>query len=537
MLEDEKICDSIPQNNIQNGQQMIKRIFILLLSCFLSKLSNAQTPSWNTDVSCIVYSHCSNCHNPNGLAPFSLMNYAEVYARRNSILQAVQQKRMPPYLPNTDYSHFAREKKLTPNEIEKLTIWINAGAPEGNATPLQPPSYDSHQEAITAPDISAQIPTFTVPATGNDLYQAFVITGVNATAKYLKEIEIVPGNRNIVHHVLVFQDTSSTPVIKDSAYAGPGYVSFGGIGSNTAKLIATWVPGSDLYRLPPGMGIKLDASSRIILQIHYPADAAGQTDSTKINLKYDLNPLRNVNISSVLNSNNLVNGPLFIPANTTKTFHAIYTVNTNVSAILVGPHAHLLCKRFECYGLTPQNDTIKLIKIDDWDFHWQGMHPFQKPIKIPAGTVLHGFAYYDNTTANPENPNSPPQDVRLGEATTDEMMLIYFGYLLYQAGDENIIIDTASHGKHYLDCKVNENNTIVNNSLFAINPNPVSGVLHIYPNVDYGPYSVAIFNATGQLVFTATNEQNISVSHLPRGVYFACIVWDGRRYLRKFLKE
>jgi hypothetical protein len=58
----------------------------------------------------------------------------------------------------------------------------------------------------------------------------------------------------------------------------------------------------------------------------------------------------------------------------------------------------LLCKSFECYGIPPSGDTIKFIKIDDWDFHWQGGHNFQKPIKIPVGTVLYSKAFYDNTT-------------------------------------------------------------------------------------------------------------------------------------------
>jgi hypothetical protein len=360
---------------------------------------------------------------------------------------------MPPYLPDVAYNHLAGERVLTAAEKSLIIDWVNAGAPAGDTSNVLPPPVYTNTQVITSPDLSARIPDFTIPNTGTDLYQAFVITNPNPLSKYITQIEVIPGNRNVVHHVLVYQDTSYAPVANDSAASGPGYVSFGGIGSPTAKLIATWVPGSSVYTLPAGMGIKLSAGSRIIVQIHYPDGSAGQMDSTRINVKLDAGTtLRNVTIAPVLNQLNMTNGPLFIPADSVRVFYAQYTVPVNVTAISVGPHAHLLCKKFEVYGVTPVGDTIKMIKINDWDFHWQGSHSFQKPIKLPAGTVLHSMAYYDNTVNNPDNPNSPPQDVSRGESTTDEMMLVYFAYLPYQTGDENIVIDTAPHMPHYMNC-------------------------------------------------------------------------------------
>ncbi len=427
-------------------------ILIYLLVAFCAADAQSPAPTWGKQISCIVYSHCTSCHNPNGLAPSSFLTYNDAFNERFSILNAIVTNKMPPYLPDVTYNHLGDERVLNDAEKSMITNWVNAGAPAGDtSSPLPTPVYTSTQ-VITNPDLTARIPDFTIPNTGSDLYQAFVITNPNPTDQYITQIEVMPGNRSIVHHALVYQDTSYTPVANDSAAAGPGYVSFGGIGSNTARLIATWVPGSSVYTLPTGMGIKLSAGSRIVIQIHYPNGAAGQMDSTRINVKFDANPLRNVTINPILNMNNLTNGPLFIPADSVRTFYSKFKVPADVSVISIGPHAHLLCKKFEVYGLTPAGDTIRLIRINDWDFHWQGAHSFQKPVKLPAGTVLHGMAYYDNTVNNPDNPNSPPQDVSRGEATTDEMMLIYFAYLPYVAGDENIVIDTASHMAHYLDC-------------------------------------------------------------------------------------
>lgn len=430
----------------------MKHIFTLFCFLLTAKLGFSQPPTWEKQVSCIIYSHCTSCHNPNGLAPFSLTSYKAAYLYRSSILNAVVTKKMPPYLPYPTYGHLANAKVLTDEEKNIISAWVAAGAPSGDTTQALPPPTYTQTQVITAPDLTGKIPNYTIPNVGEDLYQAFIITNPNPTVKYITQIEVVPGNRNVVHHVLVYQDSTNTPVLNDSAYPGPGYVSFGGIGSQTAKLLATWVPGSSVYTLPAGMGIKLSAGSRLVVQIHYPDGSGGQMDSTKINVKFSPTALRDVTIAPVLNPFNMTNGPLFIPANTTKTFNAQYTVPINVTIISVGPHAHLLCKKFEVYGKTLLGDTIKIIKIDDWDFHWQGSHSFQKPIKIPAGTKLYSSAFYDNTVNNHHNPNNPPQDVSQGEATTDEMMLIYFSYLPYAAGDENIIYDTASHNPHYLNC-------------------------------------------------------------------------------------
>jgi hypothetical protein len=508
--------------------------FFHLLICIFVTNAYAQT-SWNKGISCIIYSHCTNCHNSNGLAPFALTSYNEVYNYRNSIVSVIQDRKMPPHLPDPNYSHFAGENVLKSTEIQLIKDWVNSGAPEGNETPLTVPVY-TQSEVISNPDAILRIPEFQIPNISNDLYQAFVISNPSTATKYITQIEVVPGNRNIVHHVLVFQDTSYAVVANDSSYGGPGYVSFGGVGSNSASLIGTWVPGTGITEFPSGMGIKLEAGARIIVQIHYPAGTSGQIDSTKLNIKYSNNILRNVYITPILNHSNLTNGPLNIPANATKTFYAQYTVPINATIVSVGPHAHLLCKSFECYGIPPSGDTIKFIKIDDWDFHWQGVHNFQKPIKIPAGTVLHSKAYYDNTSNNPNNPNNPPQRVTLGEATTDEMMLIYFGFLWYQNGDEDIIVDTASHLKHYLDCIESNNDsipTIVTNE-FKIYPNPANQFLNIQLPANE-IFSASIYNSIGQLVSVSQNQKKINISNLSEGIYFVGIVSGKKHYIKKIL--
>jgi len=500
----------------------------------------AQNPTWTNQVSCILYSHCTSCHNPNGLAPFSLLTYAEAYNQRFNISNSVSSKKMPPYLPDLSYSRFAHERVLTMDEISLLNAWASNGGASGDTTLVTPPVYLTTEE-ITAPDLVGRILTFTVPNTGGDLYQAFIITNPAPTTQYITKMEIVPGNRNIVHHVLVFQDSTNNPVANDSAYAGPGYVSFGGIGSNKAQLISAWVPGSGVYSLPTGMGIKLNAGSRIVVQIHYPNGSAGQVDSTKVNVKFSPNPLRNVSIAPILNTANMTNGPLVIPANSTKTFYSQYTVPANVTVISVAPHAHLINTKFEVFGVTPTSDTIRFIRINDWDFHWQGAQNFQKPIKVPSGTVLHGIAFYDNTMSNPHNPNNPPQNVTQGEATADEMMLIYFGYLLYQSGDENIIVDSAAHIAHYQDCEpealvsgIEESNFEQLN--FYAFPNPASTQINLMFS-STGSFIAEIINTVGEVVVSSNNQKTLDISELPNGLYFVKATIDNKTITQKVIVQ
>ena len=515
--------------------QFLKTTLLIFLFHY-STTTFAQQPDWKNQISCIVYSHCTSCHNPNGLAPFSLTTYQQAYDNRNSILASVEEKHMPPYLPNTEYSHFGDEKVLKSKEIELIRKWVNAGAPEGiNSQPLPEPEYTSG-EIITQPDQRLSIPQFTIPNTGNDLYQAFVISNPTTLVRYIDSLEVVPGNRNIVHHVLVFQDTSYQVVNNDSSFAGPGYTSFGGVGSNTAKLIATWVPGSAINTYPSGMGVRIEPGARIVVQIHYPMNAEGQSDNTHLNISFSNTALRNVNIAPILNSRNLTNGPLVIPADSTRIFHAQYTVPVNLTAVSVGPHAHLICRSFECYGITPIGDTIKLIKIDNWDFHWQGSHPFRQPIKVLAGTILHSYAFYDNTENNPENPNSPPQIVTQGEGTTDEMMLIYFGFLTYQNGDEDLVIDTSSHSKHYLDCDAGlQIDNGDSSKQIIVYPNPAHNYIKI--NIPNNPvFSTDIYNSIGQLVSRTSNQDYINIATLNSGIYFVKIKYNNTVVTKKILK-
>ena len=495
-------------------------LIALIIGLFLNSI-NAQTPTWAEKVAPIMYKNCTGCHHAGGAAPFSLTTYADAKLYKGSVHHAVLSGDMPPWPPDTKYSQFAYQRALSDADKKAILDWADAGAPQGDMTKAPTPPQYSNTGFIANPDLKVQIPLFTV-ASNTDDYRCFPMKSGISVDKFITQLECIPGNGSVVHHILIFQDQSNTCYDLDARDPAPGYTSFGGIGSNSAQLIGAWVPGSQPQIMPKGFGVKLKANANIVLQIHYAPGSAGQKDSTVLKLKLTEGSLRELSIAPILNhSISLTNGPLFIPANTTKTFNAKFTMPADLTIINIAPHMHLIGKTVKAFAVPPVGDTIKLIKIDNWDFHWQGGYLFKKAIKLPRGTVLQSEAFYDNTVNNPSQPNSPPKDVSLGEATTDEMMLIYFTYTLYRAGDENIDLEAATTLTGITDTPLSKTD-------LTCFPNPATDALTLRFDLkesdnigiqifDY--QGVMLKNFNNQYFLKGQNEKTLSVSDLPKGMY------------------
>jgi hypothetical protein len=520
------------------------RPIALLFIAFCTTLTlQGQTPKWAEDIAPILYKNCTKCHNPSGVAPFSLLSYNDAYNNRFGIKPAVVNKVMPPWKADPNYTHFVGERILSEKEINAIKNWVDAGAPQGDLAkaPVKP-TY-SGKTSIQNPDLVLTIPTYKVNTT-TDLYRVFAIPSKLIGDRTIVQVEVVPGNRSIVHHVLAFRDTSSIPLKLDAADSAPGYTNFGGTGSNSSELISAWVPGQGATSFPKGMGVKLAKSSNIMLQVHYPGGISNQKDSTQIFFKFSAaNNLREVSITPILNHLiTITNGPLSIPANTTKSFNEQFRLPVNVTLLSIAPHMHLIGRRIKVYGIAPTKDTIRMVNVPDWDFSWQGAYTYPKLMKIPTGTLLKADAFYDNTVDNPNNPNFPPKSVVKGESTTDEMMLVYFTYTLYQAGDENIIVDTAA-----IATAVNEVPLSAREKL-AIQcfPNPAQKEMSLQFDLLESEYvNVEVFDLRGDLVkvisrndwmVKGTNKINVATYDLPAGAFFLRVSSQKRYGVERFLK-
>lgn len=498
---------------------MRKQIFSIL-PLFIGVNSFAQT--WAENVAPIIFSKCVSCHRPNSIAPFSLLTYTDAFNYRNSISTAISTKHMPPWPPDDNYVHYTDARILTTAQISTIVNWVNAGAPSGNLTTAPiPPAPVANQLGFA--DIVLRMPNYISTAATGDIYQCFVLPIRLGAEKYISAAEIIPGNNSIVHHVLLYQDTTANHAAQqiDNATPEPGYTSFGGIGVNSAVLLDAWVPGNIVRKSPVQFGRKIFANSDLVMQIHYPAGSNGIMDSTKVRLYYNSNPApREIRIEPILNhfAPVLTNGPINIPPNTTRTYNEQFTIPIffKASVLSVAPHMHLIGEKIKVWGNKTNGDTIRMIDIPHWDFHWQGSYYFQKPVVVDPGTTLKATATYNNTTSNPHNPNNPPLAITLGEATTNEMMLVYFAFTTYQPGDENIILDSS------LLVTPTSNTTLIVKQL-KVFPNPAQSFIHFENPEQHKKGTLTIWSMEGRKVheqdISHLHFLNISIRHLPAGVY------------------
>ncbi|MBK8192820.1 MAG: hypothetical protein IPK76_06340 [Lewinellaceae bacterium] len=220
---------------------MNKILLLLAFTAFTSVIS-AQTVNWATDIAPILYEHCVKCHRDGGIGGFSLISYGNAFSKRYSIQYYTENRIMPPWKPDPSYRRYTHENFLSDTEIQTIKDWVNADGPAGDLSAAPPAPVFSGASNVGTPDHVLTTPLYTVTAT-EDEYRCFVIpNGLNQTA-YLRGLEAIPGNHEVVHHILIYEDTTGQAKVLDNQTPEPGYVNFGGPGVSGARLVGAWVPG------------------------------------------------------------------------------------------------------------------------------------------------------------------------------------------------------------------------------------------------------------------------------------------------------
>jgi hypothetical protein len=370
-------------------------------------------PTFSHDVAPILFRECAACHRPAGVAPFSLLSYAEAAKRAQLIATVTAKRYMPPWLP--DAPHFAHERKLSDAEIQTLARWAAGGAPQGNPAEMPPAPRFAEGWQMGKPDLEAEMRApFDVPAEGPDLYRCFVVPSGAAADHWVRALDIRPGNARVVHHVLLFQDTTGTARKRDT---GSGYSCFGTPGFLPARGLGGWTPGSLPYVRPEGAPELLHAHADLVLQVHYHPTGKPEQDRTRLALYFTpRKPDRRV-MDIPLGSSRID-----IPPGA-RAFKATdhFTLPVDVSVLAINPHAHYVCREMTARAILPDGSQRILLHIPDWNFNWQQQYTYAQPIKLPEGTRLEMEFTYDNSAANPRNPNHPPKRVVYGPSSTDEM--------------------------------------------------------------------------------------------------------------------
>jgi peroxiredoxin len=388
----------------------------------------AGIPTYAHDVAPILRAKCESCHRSGEVAPFTLQDYKQASAWATDIKRYTQNGQMPPWKPASGYGEFANEHEIALTDQERTTLakWADGGAPLGNPKQIPPPRQFPTDWKMGEPDrVLAPEKEFHLAADGEDVYRNFVVKADFDHDLWVRAVEVHPGNRAVVHHVINYVDVSGVAdKLEAETHDGqPGYTSFGSPGFTPRTMLSGWAPGNEPLPLQDGVALKVPKGSRIVIQVHYHKDGKPETDKTQIGLYF-----AKTTVDKELGYRMAINFGFHIPPGADNyEVNARAQVNTDSHLYGVLPHMHLLGKDMKVWAKLPgHTEVTPLIWIKNWDFNWQATYPLKTPLALPAGTVVFMTAHFDNSASNLRNPNRlHPHEVTWGESTTDEMCLCF----------------------------------------------------------------------------------------------------------------
>lgn len=395
-------------------------------------------PSFTKDVAPLVFKHCSPCHRPGGSAPFNLLTYQEVRDRAPLVAASVEQRRMPPWLPEPGYGDFVGARWLSDDEIALIRRWVDEGATEGDPAHLPPAPEWNDEWVLGTPDLIVSLPSYVLPAGGRDVYRNLVSSIPLHETRYVRAVEIRPGDPRVVHHARMMIDATPSSRAVDAQDAAPGFdgMDLESNATNPEGFFVGWTPG----KIPkPGgddMAWRLEPGTDLVLQLHLRPTGKPEAVSAQVGFYFAERAPRRIPALIMLGSYEID----IPPGDANYLVTDEYEVPVDVEVLSVYPHAHYLGKEMQGFGTLPNGKTEWLIRIRDWDFNWQDDYRYVEPIALPAGTVLSMRYSYDNSSENPQNPNSPPERVVYGSRSSDEMADLIVQVSLRDPDDRELLV-------------------------------------------------------------------------------------------------
>ncbi len=391
-------------------------------------------PTFHKNVLPVLQRRCQECHRAGEAAPMALISYKDARPWAKAIRAAVLSKKMPPWHADPHFGQFANDRSLSQDELDTLVRWADTGAKEGNPKDAPPAARFAEGWTIGAPDAIIEMPeAYKVPASGTVEYTYFIVPTGFTEDKWVEKLEVRPGARSVVHHIVVMARPPGSPYLKDapknSAYVPPrrprsgdrppdrGMGSFEGLQTDMMEVVSTYVPGGVAYDTRPGQARLIKAGSDIIFQMHYTANGKEALDRSRLGFVFAKTPPRERVVNTFI-SNRL----LRIPAGAgDHKVEARVTTHEDVTLQSLFPHMHLRGKGFQYVAKYPTGETQTLLRVPRYDFNWQITYFLKHPIPLPKGTEITVTAWYDNSPNNKFNPD-PSSDVFWGDQSWEEML-------------------------------------------------------------------------------------------------------------------
>jgi hypothetical protein len=437
----------------------------------------AQTakPTFAKDIAPIFYSRCVMCHRPDEVAPMSLVSYSDVRPWARAIKTKIVSRQMPPWYAEGEPGKWRNDRRLTQAEIDKIVAWIDAGAPRGDDRDLPTlPQFARgwNHPSGKPPDLIIEAPEQSVPAEGEAPWTNVYVKLPFKDPIWVEAAQIAPGNRGVVHHATVTSTTlpadtvldaagrivppaggAQAPARRAGAAATPGGAAAipGGAAGIPAPAIGAffsgWEPGLDTpVRYGPGIADRI-GGTHLVFNLHYQANGTATTDKTRIGIWLHRGTITHTATGPSVGMGTeafLYNGQELIGRHSAQVTTDILPPGlktvpdipagadnyrlTQLAAIRqdmvlysIQPHMHLRGRSAKYTAVFPDGREEVLLDVPHYDFNWQIVYEYAKPVTLPAGTIVRVEASWDNSTKNRYNP-SPDQEVRWGEQSWDEML-------------------------------------------------------------------------------------------------------------------
>jgi mono/diheme cytochrome c family protein len=363
------------------------------------------TITYATHIAPIFNKHCVECHRPGEIGPFSMLKYEDFEGWGDMIREVVEEDRMPPWHASPQYGKFANDSRLSDEEKQLILRWVDDGCAAGDLSKAPPPPRlaKGWQLADRKQIFYMSKEPFVVPAEGKVDYKYYTVDPGFTEDKWVQAAEARPGARSVVHHIIVFIEPPGEK---------RGAISFDGF------LVAT-APGARPMVLPPGYAKRIPAGSKLKFQMHYTPNGKETPDRSSVGLVY-ADP---GSVKTVVRTEAAMNILFQIPPGADDYgVQSMRTLRRDSLLLSLYPHMHLRGKAFRYIARYPDGKEEILLDIPRYDFNWQNTYELAEAKQLPKGTEIRCEARFDNSKANPSNPD-PGATVTFGEQTWEEMMI------------------------------------------------------------------------------------------------------------------
>jgi hypothetical protein len=407
-------------------------VAVVVCPQFVCAETAVNTPvTFTKDIAPIFQEKCQACHRADSMAPMSLVTYEEARPWAKAIRERVIKREMPPWHINqtVGIQEFKNDRSLSDVQIATIVKWVDAGAPKGDTKDMPPAKQwpDESKWSLAGmfggpPDLIIKSPDWTVPAVAQDAwYKPVVETGLTEP-RWVRAIEIRPATvkgRKVTHHALARlqqEEKGDAAALADNAALASG--------AGTAGLFMEWAVGKQGEIMRPNSGKLMLPGSKIVFEMHYHAVGEQITDHVELGIYFYPKGQEPKYRQTLAALQSVAGGSrnIDIPPNSTFMSQNFIPMRQAGRVENFQPHMHLRGKAMSMEAILPTGQTMMLSYVDHFNFNWMNNYVYADDAAplLPKGTILKITSWYDNTAANPHNPD-PNQWVGFGDRTVDEM--------------------------------------------------------------------------------------------------------------------